>query len=84
MRETVNNVKLYNSEAKVFLDYDLSVLQSILDALRNETGSFAATLLQEYEHKLIEALRLEEDRLQREQAERNAGHEKMMERLTDD
>lgn len=80
----MKNVKLYNSQAEVLLDYDLSVLQSILDALRLETGSFATTLLQEYEHKLIEALRLEEDRLQREQAERNAGHEKMMERLTDD
>lgn len=63
MNETI---KLFNSEAKVLLEYDLSRVQAIINALRNEAGSFAASMLSEYEHQLINAKRLEEDRVQRE------------------
>lgn len=70
MNNESKSVKLYHPEAKVFLEYDLSKLQAIIDTLRIETGSFTAEMLREYEHILIEADRLDKDRLQREAIER--------------
>jgi len=64
------SIILYHPEAKVFLEYDLSKLQAIIDTLRIETGSFSAEMLREYEHTIIEADRLDKDRLQREAIER--------------
>lgn len=52
--------RVYHPEAKVFLDYDLSIVQEIFDVIRNETGSLATSLLREYEYQLIEARRLEQ------------------------
>lgn len=52
--------RIYHPEAKVFLDYDLSIVQEIFDIIRNETGSLATSVLSEYEYQLIEARRLEQ------------------------
>lgn len=82
------SIILYNPEAKVFLEYDLSKLQAIIDTLRLETGSFSAEMLREYEHTLIEADRLDKDRLQREYEARriqeNANQVETKERTSDD
>jgi len=64
------NIVLYHPEAKVFLEYDLPRLQAIIDTLRLETDSFTASLLREYEDILIEAYRLDKDRLRREGIEK--------------
>jgi hypothetical protein len=72
--------RLFYSEAKIYLDYEVSILSEILNLIRNETGTLAAEMLREYEHKLIEARRLEEDRSAREQDRRNQD----IERRSDD
>ena len=85
MNETI---RIFNSEAKILLDYDLSRVQAIINTLRDETDSLAAKMLSEYEHQLIDTKRLEEDRLQREYEARrikeNYNQVENMERKSDD
>ena len=79
-----DTVKIFNSNAEIYLEYDLLKLRAILDSLRLEKDSFTASLLREYEHELINAVNVETDRAIREQAERNAGHQEVKERTSDD
>lgn len=61
-----DKIRLFNPDAKIYLDYDLRILWEILVLVRNETGSLAAQVLREYEDTLIEAARLEESERVRE------------------
>lgn len=65
-----DKIRLFNPDAKIYLDYDLRILWEILVLVRNETGSLAAQVLREYEDTLIEAARLEESERVREAEQR--------------
>lgn len=68
------SIQLRHPETKILLEYDLYFVQAIFQSLRNETDSFAGSMLREYEHRQHQAIRLEEDRLQREAQERIKQH----------
>ena len=63
---------------------DMPFMLEIVSRCSEQADTFTCEMLHQRIVLEREALRLEEDRLQREQAERNAGHQEMMERLTDD
>lgn len=77
-------IAIRDTETGLLLEYDVPFLRAIIESLRLETDSFSRKMLLEYEYRQREAVRLEADRLQRIEAERNAGYQETVERNSDD